>query len=127
MASTSFMKLSLLFQYLRIAETGQLMRQFCWLLIFMVAAWGTAFSIMAFFPCFPVHKYWDLQTRGTCYGFGITYDRTIFVIHTAVNMVFDLVVLAIPIPIYFKRNTPLRAKLGMIALLMLGSMYVYGL
>lgn len=121
-SSTTFVKLSLLFQYLRIYEHGTAYRYFCVFLIGLIGLWGSLFSFMAWVPCFPVSHYWEeLDARyKNCYGFGISTDRTTFVIHTAMNMLFDFHVLAIPLPLYFKGGTPLKTRIGMTALLLLG-------
>lgn len=121
MSSTTFIKLSLLFQYLRVYQDWVSMRRFCILLIGLIAFWGSAFSFVAWVPCFPVHQYWDLTDTGRrCYGFGVSTDRITFIIHTSANMTFDLLVLAIPIPLYFEKTTMSRTRTGMIVLLFLG-------
>ncbi|OAA65666.1 hypothetical protein SPI_02453 [Niveomyces insectorum RCEF 264] len=121
-SSTAFMKLSLLFQYVRIfSESNPLLRRLCQVLLVIVGLWGLAFSFMAWVPCFPVYAYWDLvPDGGRCYGFGISTDRTAFVAHTAINMALDVFVLAIPVPIYFDGTAPLRTRAGLLILLLLG-------
>ncbi|KAH8885484.1 hypothetical protein GQ53DRAFT_695932, partial [Thozetella sp. PMI_491] len=123
-SSTTFVKLSLLCQYLRIYERGTAIRLSCVFLIVTIGLWGAAFSFMAWVPCFPVSAYWDVSPdrppSGSCYGFGLTLERTTFVAHTSLNMVFDILVLAIPIPLYFDRSLPSKTRMGMLVLLMLG-------
>lgn len=123
-SATTFIKLSLLCQYLRIYERGSAIRLSCVFLIVTIGLWGAAFSFMAWVPCFPVSAYWDVTPdappSGSCYGFGLTLERTTFVAHTSLNMVFDILVLAIPIPLYFDRTLPSRTRMGMLVLLMLG-------
>jgi len=62
------------------------------------------------------------MTPGTCYGFGITYDRTFFILHTTFNMVFDIMVLAIPVPLYWQKDTAFRKRMGMTTLFLLGAL-----
>ncbi len=121
MSSTAFMKLSLLFQYLRIIKRSSFAWWTCVILVGLVSVWGVAFSFMAWVPCFPVYKYWSFQlpVAGRCYGFGNSTDRTTFVIHTAINMVFDLTIFAIPIT-FFDRKLSFKARLGMLVLMFMG-------
>lgn len=75
---------------------------------------------MAWVPCLPVAAYWNLDPSGQCYGFGILLDRTTFVAHTALNMVFDMLVFAVPVHLYFEKDSSTRTRMGMLALLTLG-------
>lgn len=118
-SSTTFIKLSLLCQYLRIYEPGTTTRRLCIILMIIIGLWGSAFMFMSWFPCFPVNKFWDLSSGGFCYGFGIAFDFQLYVVHNALNMVFDLMVLVMPIGLYFRKNTPLKTRLGMTGLLIL--------
>ena len=91
----------------------------------MISIWGFVSSFMAFFPCFPVRDYWDtLTTSGDkCYAFGARSPGPLiaaFESHTGINMVFDVLVLAIPIPLYFEKDTPTKARRGLVVLLFMG-------
>ncbi|CAK7219473.1 hypothetical protein SCUCBS95973_003833 [Sporothrix curviconia] len=171
-SSTAFMKLALLFQFLRVFQTGEntgstgsstgqttgdvsgrsFLRRICQVLIVIVAVWGATFSFLAWVPCLPVSTYWDAVisfsqgtggrsgSHGTCYGFGISTDRTAFIAHTAINMALDICVLAVPIPLYLgsrptRHDTAkaattivvtgtgrLRIRAGIIVLLLLGAL-----
>lgn len=69
--STALIKLSLLFQYLRIFDSGPV-RKLCIWLIVIISCWGAAFSFMAWLPCFPVRAYWDWSLAGArCYAYGL--------------------------------------------------------
>jgi len=117
------MKLSLLFQYLRIFEPGTVVYRVVLLLIGVVSIWGAAFSFMAWFPCFPVHAYWDAVypgDKGVCYGFGSATTGAMYLIQTGTNMCFDLIVLAIPVPLYFEGATSKKQRIGMLVLFVLG-------
>lgn len=143
------MKLALLFQFLRVfkndtkdSKTADLtgrtfLRRTCQILIAIVAIWGAIFSFLSWVPCLPVSTYWDGVTNpghpGTCYGFGISTDRTAFIAHTAINMGLDICVLAIPVPLYLGNTlsgaagpsgscTSLRTRAGVIVLLLLGAL-----
>ncbi|CAJ2503634.1 Uu.00g110280.m01.CDS01 [Anthostomella pinea] len=123
--STTLIKISLLFQYLRIFDRGT-MRYICISLIGLIGLWGFAFSFLAVFPCFPVSGYWDWPlgpTGARCYGFGGTAgneDYATFTAQTASNMLFDILVLGVPIPLYFWKDTERRARLGLLGLFGMG-------
>jgi hypothetical protein len=124
--STTFIKLSLLFQYLGIFEKGTLQRQFTIGMDVLIGLWGIAFSFIAWFPCFPAPGYWNLLTeKATCYGYGSRYAAeftAIYECHAGLNMVFDIVVLAIPIPIYLAKDVSRRTRFGLIGLFVMGTM-----
>lgn len=121
--STSFIKISLFFQYIRFFEPGTFLRRVCIFLVVFVGFWGLAYSFMAFFPCFPVWAYWNLDANATCYGYGsqipsiflATYES-----HTAVNMCLDVLTLAVPIPLYFKPGTNSKTRVRLFLLLLMG-------
>ncbi|CAJ2503364.1 Uu.00g107580.m01.CDS01 [Anthostomella pinea] len=120
--SAALIKISLLFQYMRIFDRG-MMRMVCIFLLVMVGLWGTAYSFMAWFPCFPAQGYWDWTVRSRCYAFGSLDTDTFFATYasqTALNMVFDILVLSVPIPMYFRKDTCHRTKLGLLGLFFMG-------
>ncbi|KAJ0135135.1 hypothetical protein CTA2_2375, partial [Colletotrichum tanaceti] len=121
--STAFIKISLLFQYLRIFEQPSFSRRLCILTIVFTSLWALTYSVLGWFPCLPVRAYWDWSIPATRWAYGsltpevfsATYES-----HSAINVALDLLVLAIPIPIYFRTNLPLKSKLGLLALLAIG-------
>jgi hypothetical protein len=122
-------KLSLLSQYLRILDPTSRLRRVTWALIVICALWGTSYAFIAMFPCFPISAEWT-RDGGYCYGFGSQVPHALagtFLSHTSTNVVLDLAVLAIPVPLYFQKDTTLRQRLGIGALLMLGVAYVSSL
>jgi len=126
-SSTALIKISLLFQYLRLYEPRTALYRLCVILIVIVGLWGSAFSFIAWVPCFPVHLFWDAilgQTAGTCYGFADTVDRTTYIMHTASNMLFDILIFAIPMTLPFNNTASFKQRLGISVLLFLGVLYV---
>jgi hypothetical protein len=117
--STAFIKLSLLFQYLRIIKGG-ILRQLTIGLIVFVSLWGLAYSIISWIPCYPVEATWNWTVQATCWGYSsptlgaflATYES-----HMAVTMVLDIIVFTIPIPLYFRKDLPENGRAGLIGLL----------
>ncbi|KAI0381498.1 hypothetical protein F5Y04DRAFT_62551 [Hypomontagnella monticulosa] len=121
--STTLMKLCLLSQYLRIFKPGTRSRLICWVGLVIAALWGIAFSFCALFPCFPVSGFWNWTSPAHCYGFGSKVPSEIagtFAGHTGSNVVLDALVLAIPVPLFFRNSTAWKQRLGIGLLLLLG-------
>ncbi|KAI0476607.1 hypothetical protein GGR56DRAFT_694207 [Xylariaceae sp. FL0804] len=124
--STALIKLSLLFQYLRLFERGWL-RWICISLISSTALWGVTYCFMAWFPCFPVNHYWKLIPGNTCYAYA-SLDPDVFFAtyssHSTLNMALDIAVFVVPLPLFWRKNTQRRTKLGLIGLIVAGAMVV---
>lgn len=126
--STSLIKISLLFQYLRLYENLKCMRTTTKTSIYLVAAWGLAGTFISWVPCFPVRAYWDESVSGKCYGYGSKYQKEYtmtFEGHAATNLMLDILVFALPIPTYFRRGTETRTKMGLLALFAMGGVVVF--
>ncbi|KAI1655779.1 hypothetical protein F4813DRAFT_366289 [Daldinia decipiens] len=121
--SATLVKLCLLSQYLRIFEAGSRARTVCWIGLAVAGTWGTGFSFCALFPCFPVSGFWNWNSPAHCYGFGSKVPEEIagmFAGHTGSNAVLDALVLAISVPLYFRKSTAWKQRLGIGILLVLG-------
>lgn len=71
----ALIKLSLLFQYLRVLnenpDTKQPKTRIA--IIFLIVAtsvWGVVYSILAWVPCIPVEGHWNFDESATRYGYG---------------------------------------------------------
>ncbi|KAL0930378.1 uncharacterized protein CTRU02_214453 [Colletotrichum truncatum] len=121
--STAFIKISLLFQYLRIFDTPCFLRKACIATIVFIGLWATPYSILGWIPCYPIYAYWDWRFSATRWAYGSLDPHVFFgtyASHATVNVFLDLVVLAIPVPLYFRRHMPLKSKLGLLFLLTIG-------
>ncbi|OAK96931.1 hypothetical protein IQ06DRAFT_48439 [Phaeosphaeriaceae sp. SRC1lsM3a] len=131
-ASATFIKLAILFQYLRLfAETAntttsaqyRLAVRTTWVLIVLSSMWGLAFFLLAVFPCTPIDKDWNTSLEGTCIGWGSKVPDeffAMFVGHSASNMVLDLMVLLTPLPFLSMLRIAGKSKAGLITLFTLG-------
>jgi hypothetical protein len=123
--STTFVKLALLLQYLRVFNRGSFSHRFAFCMAIFVALWGLSFTIVAWFPCSPdISAYWSLKSDVNCWGFA-SQDPKIFemtfMTHTALNMVLDLIILSIPVSLYFQSGVPNKTRRGLTGLLFLGA------
>lgn len=112
--SMTAIKLSLLFQYLRMlndqsescetVRTGKqpkFLRVAVIVLITITSIWGFIYSVLAWVPCIPISADWEFDnTTAVRYGYG-TDDKdtfvTTFVVHGACNMAIDIAILFLPL------------------------------
>jgi hypothetical protein len=120
--STALIKLSLLFQFLRVYEHG-VMRMYCKVLLWFVVLWGTAYSFLAWVPCSPPNQFWSDAADETCWGYGSLIPSQFFATyasHGGINMTLDLLILVPPIQMYFSAEKSKRTNMGLLALLVMG-------
>ncbi|KAH8883058.1 hypothetical protein GQ53DRAFT_831013 [Thozetella sp. PMI_491] len=123
--AATFIKLSLLFQYLRIFERGTWPYRVSLTCLVFVSLWGTTFAVLAFFPCTNISDFWYSPPTAHCWGYGSNVPSTFtgtFITHTTLNMFFDLVILAIPMNLYWQPTIMvMKARFGLLALLLMGA------
>lgn len=96
----------------------------------LIGLWGVGFSFTAWFPCFPVSAYWNFNDwvhmeDAKCYAFGSKYAAeftAIYEIHGGFNMVFDIVVLGLPVFIYLGKDLTGPERRGLLALFVMGTL-----
>lgn len=71
----ALVKLSLLFQYLRLLDENPETKQprtkiTIIFLIVITSIWGVVYSILAWVPCIPVEGHWHFDETATRYGYG---------------------------------------------------------
>ncbi|KAG9810303.1 hypothetical protein KCU68_g21005, partial [Aureobasidium melanogenum] len=91
------------------------MRRLTWLLFAALVPsvlWGVFASI---FICDPVRKVWRPTTPGKCLS-----TRTYWVSVTAVNIVLDFAVLALPMPVISRLKLPKKQKIALVGVFLLG-------
>jgi hypothetical protein len=123
---TALIKISLLLQYLRIFSAGR-MRWLCIAMICFVSLWGMAYSITAWFPCFPLKGMWDREhyPDAKCYGFGfadLDSFEAMFESHTAINMLLDFAIFATPLVLFRTPNLKSRNLLAMAGVFTFGAL-----
>jgi hypothetical protein len=123
-SSAAFIKLSLLFQYLRIFERGTFVYHFTQIIAVVIGLWGFSWIFMQWFGCFPSPAaFWNGTGKG-CYG-AFDPDTSVAIktieAHSGSNVGFDFIVLAIAFRLLWEKNAPLNKK-GLGVLLMMGFM-----
>lgn len=69
--------------------------------------------------CFPLRRIWEIHTGGHCLNVGLA--ATILAVFNALT---DIVILVIPIPVLWKMQMEMKLKLQIIAVFLLGGLYV---
>lgn len=121
--STAFIKLALLFQYLRIYDKGSKFYIATLAIIVFTGLWGLAYSIIGWVPTVPVAGFWKLDMPATRYGYGSLWVESFvgtYESHAAINMLLDAVVLAIAVPMFFKQGMRKNSYWGLLGLFVLG-------
>ncbi|KAK5659624.1 hypothetical protein OQA88_828 [Cercophora sp. LCS_1] len=122
--SVVFIKLALLFQYLRIFKPGSRQAVLCTCMSVIVAIWGSIFAVITWIPCVPLQGYWDFSVANArCWGLGShDWDEFMryFVGQAITTAVLDFVVFTIPAQLYFKSATQRKTRIALLCLFGLG-------
>lgn len=120
--SNALVKVSLLLQYLRTFVDPRL-RRLCVILTFVTCAYGLAYGFLGWFPCIPVEGFWRRDLTAFCYAYGSTDETQVYravISANIINMVLDIMIFILPIPLLFRNDTVRNTKIGLFALFGLG-------
>ncbi|GAB7347200.1 hypothetical protein MBLNU459_g3308t1 [Dothideomycetes sp. NU459] len=109
-----FSKTSLLFSYLRI-NPNKHFRLVVIITIGIVTAWFIGCFFSTVFSCRPVQQYWLTRT-----GVGCSDDGTRLLACTIINIVTDILVIAIPVRTVWHIQIPRREKTVLVMLMSIG-------
>ncbi|KAF2799237.1 hypothetical protein K505DRAFT_266182 [Melanomma pulvis-pyrius CBS 109.77] len=109
-------KTAILLLYLRLFQIHRWVRLTTYALITFIWMWGIIESLVAIFQCKPVAFQWNKNLEGTCID-QIAYYRYVRV----PNVVHDIVMLVLPMPVVWKMQIAVRQKLALICIFSLGS------
>ncbi|KAJ5647334.1 hypothetical protein N7490_003706 [Penicillium lividum] len=107
-------KASILMQYFRVFPTRR-MRIVCWIMITVLATYGTWAVISAFLNCIPVAKFWDDSIPGFCLS-----KPGLWFSNASMHITTDIAILIIPIPALIAIEIPRRQKAALMILFGLG-------
>ncbi|KZL69997.1 integral membrane protein, partial [Colletotrichum incanum] len=122
--ATALIKLALLFQYLRMFERRTKSRFITIFFITFTAIWGLVYSFLAWVPCVPVWAFWDFFSLTEArWAFG-SHDPVVFArsfeSHVGINVALDLIVFAIPIPLFLKAGLLKKSRMSLLGLFAMG-------
>lgn len=86
----------------------------------MVIVMGYSIStiLTLIFPCSPIKKAWDVTiVEGHCINRGAVY-----LVQAITNIVTDVILLLLPIPMVWKLQMPVPQKIGLVILFIIGSL-----
>ncbi|KAF3015851.1 hypothetical protein E8E14_006838 [Neopestalotiopsis sp. 37M] len=127
--STTLIKISLLLQYLRVFK-DQKLRYACYVLLTVTTLWGVAFTILAWMPCVPANDFWSVlvpDSEKNCFGYGsLTRGPFVetFTGHAGFNMGLDVLILLLPMYLYFNTDGMAVNRVGLAGLLAGGCLVV---
>ncbi|KXH63218.1 integral membrane protein [Colletotrichum salicis] len=115
----SFAKVSLLIFYFRLSPQRWFKRA-VWISLAIIAGYSIGIFFALVFACDPIAMSWDVTiTEGTCINRPSLYIAT-----AAANIISDLILFALPIPIVVKLQIPRRQKIGLFFIFAVGSLTV---
>ncbi|KOS43375.1 hypothetical protein ACN38_g5726 [Penicillium nordicum] len=107
-------KMSILLQYKRVFSTPR-MRLACWLMIGVLAFYGTWTVISAWANCVPLAKFWDPTVAGFCLD-----KKALWFSNSAIHIITDIVILVYPMPVLKSLQLPKKQKFALMAVFALG-------
>lgn len=104
-------KTSILAFYLTLSKTSRTFRWACFATLFVVNAGGFALTMLTAFQCNPVSVTFDLTTPSTAHCTDIV---TIYLSSAPLNILTDLAILFLPMPILTSMRLPRKTKIILI-------------
>ncbi|KAI9933981.1 hypothetical protein ASPWEDRAFT_105046 [Aspergillus wentii DTO 134E9] len=108
-------KVALLTSYLRIGGFVQAYKNVILGVIVLVVCNQVIFTFLLLFACNPVAKQWDLSIPGTCINTVKSYYGL-----AGSSLGFDLIIIALPLPVLWKLKLHRKQKIALIILFALG-------
>jgi hypothetical protein len=112
--SLTFVKISVLFQYLRIFPTRNVKR-ICYVQLVIVIIYGLWATLSAIFFCIPIASFWDVNVKGKCLPNGL-----IWFINAGINIATDIMIVIIPAPLIKRLQLSTRQKISLYLVFMVG-------
>ncbi|KAI3571300.1 hypothetical protein IWW34DRAFT_898847 [Fusarium oxysporum f. sp. albedinis] len=112
--ATCLVKIGILFQYRRVFALPIIQRITLYGIIFMVA-WTVVIAFLNILICVPVAKFWDSNLPGRCLD-----ALTIWYVMAGFNLVTDIAIFCLPLPVIKSLNLPPRQKIMLFAIFSLG-------
>ncbi|KAK3365061.1 hypothetical protein B0T24DRAFT_422036 [Lasiosphaeria ovina] len=119
-----FIKLALLFQYLRIFDRDSRRHRFCKGFIVFTSIWGLLYLAPFWVPCYPILNMWDFdKPPPRCWGFA-SLDKAQamgFQISQSVSTtLIDLVIFFLPLHLVLRPRTQRTSRIALVLLFTLG-------
>lgn len=118
--ASSFVKMSILTSYFRIAPEKSLFRKLVWATFALVFAAFIVFLVALWVQCIPISSYWTLTAdHRDCIPEGPP-----LLVQSTLNVITDFMIYALPIPTLFRLSLPWNQRIGLIILFSIGGVIV---
>lgn len=114
-----FIKLTMLFFFLRIFPKKVVQSLFKYTIVFTIA-YGVAFFITAVFQCRPINYFWD-GWDGEHHGHCVSVTGLAWV-HAAINILLDIWMLGVPLHQVFHLQLSLQKKISITLMFLVGTL-----
>lgn len=111
--SLGLIKLTILLQYYPLVAVKS--RTLMIVIIAAICAWSVALVFITIFNCIPVSGFWKTNTPARCIP-----NLPLWYINAGGNILTDVIIFALPIPIVWKLKMPGAQRLSLIAVFGLG-------
>lgn len=105
-------KIALLLQYRRIFASK--LRRATNIALLVIGTWSIGLVMLSIFTCVPIQGYWEKKTKATCIP---TFQ---WYIHSAGNILSDIVIFTLPIPVLWSMRVSIAQRLLLILVFCLG-------
>ncbi|KAL4939192.1 hypothetical protein BDV06DRAFT_214513 [Aspergillus oleicola] len=115
--STALVKLSMLLLYLRLFP-NRLLRLAIFISLAITTAWAVGSFFAQLFSCQPISYYWkqwDQEHVGHCVS-----HNDLLLSHSIINIVLDVLVIILPMPVLVKLHMSLEKRIGMCLMFAVG-------
>lgn len=82
--------------------------------LLIIGSWSVGLVMLSIFTCHPIRGYWEKDTKATCIP---TFQ---WYIHSAGNILSDVVIFTLPIPILWSMRVSIGQRLLLILVFSLG-------
>ncbi|KAI0468055.1 hypothetical protein F4859DRAFT_492504 [Xylaria cf. heliscus] len=117
----AIVKIAILLYYRRIfsVRSFRIANDVC---LAIVAAWGISFTFVLIFQCNPISTLWDkFEFEYTPY---CIQTLSFYMAVAITDLIIDIIIFALPIPYVLRLHLPLKQKLAVAGILLLGSIIV---
>ena len=90
-------------------------RKATYVVLIAVILHATYVTLTNIFVCTPIHDYWDNPRNNVCINVRVKFN-----IDNGLNIVFNFIMLCLPLPAIWPMTLPWRQKLWLFCLFMLG-------
>jgi hypothetical protein len=106
----ALLKLSVLALYRQLFSSSHRFLRVTWGMSFVVASLGIWVILASDLQCIPIQATWDLTVRGNCINYGLSG-----LLAYIVNIITDIIILSMPIPLVLKLHVSRQRKWMLIA------------